>query len=252
MTHPRRSLAAVVAAVVLAVVSTAPGAAAAQGPAPAPRPIVQVGTYDALVSPDYDPVAPLGDVLAGSSTIGLGTFAGLDGELVIVGGVAYRVGLDGTPRRVSAATLTPFAQGVAFRPTVDVPVAPGTSCAALDQLTARLGGAAGVVAVRVRGTFTSLVTRSVPPQTRPYPALADVVATQTVFDLGTRRAVLVGFRTGPAAAGLGAPGLHLHGLTVDRSAGGHVLSCVAGGDVQLSIEALQEVQVVLPAVAPAG
>jgi acetolactate decarboxylase len=100
-----------------------------------------------------------------------------------------------------------------------------------------------MVAIRVRGTFTNLVTRSVPPQTEPYPTLASVVATQTLFNLGSRRAVLVGFRTGPDLAGTGAPGLHLHGITADRTAGGHVISCVAGRDVQLSIQVADGVRV---------
>lgn len=100
-----------------------------------------------------------------------------------------------------------------------------------------------MVAVRVRGTFTSVVTRSVPAQAEPYPTLATVVATQTLFDLGSRRAVLVGFRTGPDLAGTGAPGLHLHGITADRTAGGHVISCVAGADVQLSVQVAAGVRV---------
>ena len=63
-----------------------------------------------------------------------------------------------------------------------------------------------------------------------------MVAKQTLFPLGARKAVLVGFRTGADYAGVGAPGLHLHGVTADRKAGGHVISCVAGNDVQLSIQ----------------
>ena len=100
-----------------------------------------------------------------------------------------------------------------------------------------------MVAVRVRGTFTDLVTRSVPAQTAPYPPLSQVVAGQTLFALGQRVAVLVGFRTGNDLAGTGAPGLHLHGLTADRTAGGHVISCVAGPDVQLSVQRTAGVQI---------
>lgn len=218
-------------------------------PAPASSPdVVQVGTYAYLTAPDYDGLAPVATVLDGPTTIGLGTFDRLDGELVIVGGVGYRVGVDGTPQPVTVTASTPFAQAVAFRPTMSVPVPPGTTCAALDPLVAAAVGtrAAGTVAVRVRGTFANLTTRSVPAQSPPYLPLADVTATQTVFDLGQRRAVLVGFRSGPAAAGVGAPGLHLHGLTADRSAGGHVLSCIAGPDVQLSLEPVPAVRVVMP------
>jgi acetolactate decarboxylase len=205
--------------------------------------VTQVGTYDYLIAPDYDGLAPVGTVVRGQ-TLGLGTFDRLDGELVLVGGVAYRVGIDGVPRPADLAGSTPFLQAIRFAPQASGPVPPGTTCAQLSGLVDTLVGAqSGVVAVRVRGTFNALVTRSVAAQPEPYPALAAAVAGQSVFALGERRAVLVGFRTGADLAGTGAPGLHLHGLTADRAAGGHVLSCVAGPDVQLSVQRAAGVQI---------
>ena len=205
--------------------------------------VSQVGTYDYLVSPDYAGLAPVADVVQGT-TLGLGTFDDLNGELVLVGGVPYRVGTDGVPRPTQPGATTPFLQAIRFHPQTSGPVAPGTTCEQLARAVDALAGTdAGIVAVRVRGTFASLVTRSVAAQVQPYPTLSSVVATQTVFGLGERRAVLVGFRTGPDLAGIGAPGLHLHGLTADRSAGGHVLSCVAGPDVQLSVQRAAGVKV---------
>ena len=206
--------------------------------------VEQIGTYSYLTTPDYDGLAPLSAVLPGQ-TLGLGTFDHLDGELVIIGGEAYRVSTDGTPRLVDGSRTTPFAETIRFTPDRSGPVSPGTPCSALlPVVNALVGSDTGIVAVRVRGTFTDLVTRSVAAQPEPYPPLATAVAGQTVFPLGARTAVLVGFRTGPDLAGTGAPGLHLHGLTKDRTAGGHVLSCVAGPDVQLSVQRAAGVQII--------
>lgn len=222
-----------------ALLPMAPSAGAANGDGW----VSQIGTYDYLVKPDYDGLAPVGPATAGM-TLGLGTFDHLDGELVMIGGVVYRVGTDGVPTVASPAATTPFLQTVRFDPDRSAPVPPGTLCSGLPALVDELAGSGdGMVAVRVRGTFTNLVTRSVPAQTEPYPTLATVVATQTLFNLGSRRAALVGFRTGPDLAGTGAPGLHLHGITADRTAGGHVISCVAGTDVQLSIQVADGVRV---------
>jgi acetolactate decarboxylase len=230
---------AVAAAVALLVVSLAGSAAAADDDAW----VSQVGTYDYLIAPDYDGLAPVGSVVRGQ-TLGLGTFDRLDGEFVLVGGVPYRIGVDGIPQRAALTASTPFLQAIRFAPQASGPIAPGTTCA---QLSAHVDALAktqeGVVAVRVRGTFSSLVTRSVAAQPEPYPPLSAAVAGQTVFTLGERRAVLVGFRTGADLAGTGAPGLHLHGVTADRTAGGHVLSCIAGPDVQLSVQRAAGVQV---------
>lgn len=234
-----RTLTAAVGAVALLVVSLGGTAVAADEGTW----VAQVGTYDYLIAPDYDGLAPIGTVVRGQ-TLGLGTFDRLDGELVLVGGVPYRVGIDGVPQRASLSSTTPFLQAIRFAPQDSGPVAPGTTCLQLAGLVDSLAQAqSGIVAVRVRGTFSSLVTRSVAAQPEPYPALAAAVAGQTVFTLGQRRAVLVGFRTGADLAGTGAPGLHLHGLTADRTAGGHVLSCVAGPDVQLSVQRASGVQV---------
>ena len=206
--------------------------------------VQQVGTYASLIAPDYTGLGPISAVMS-PTALGLGTFDRLDGELMILGGKAYRVGTDGTPRRVAGNRTSPFVQAVPFAPDASGPVAPGTTCGQLQRAVDDLARTtAGVVAVRVRGTFTDLVTRSVPEQSVPYAPLADVVAEQVVFPLGRQRAVLMGFRTGPDMAGTGAPGLHLHGLTADRSAGGHVLSCVAGSDVHLSIQVTAGAQVI--------
>jgi acetolactate decarboxylase len=215
-----------------AVGSLAPAASAATGDAW----VHQIGTYDYLASPNYAGLAPINSASKGT-TLGLGTFNNLDGEFVMVAGTMYRIGTDGTPVVIDGSQSTPWSETVKFAPTASGPVPPGTTCANLaTAVNALIGSANGMVAVRVRGTFSDLTFRSVPAQTAPYLPLSQVVAKQTLFPLGERRAVLVGFRTGPDLAGTGAAGLHLHGVAADRKAGGHVISCVAGSDVQLSVQ----------------
>lgn len=219
--------------------------AAAESP-PVDDVLVQAGTYAALTQPDFTGLVRIDEVLT-DQTLGLGTFTNLDGELVLVGGVAYQVKPDGTPRVADRGLTTPFLQAVRFRPERSGPVPPGTTCAQLPAVIDALAGSAnGVVAVRVRGTFTDLVTRSVTAAPPPFPPLSQVVAGQTVFPLGASRAVLVGFRQGPDALGIGQPGLHLHGVTASRAAGGHVLSCVVGSDAQVSIQQVERVEVRTP------
>ena len=170
----RRRLALVIAVLLSSALLVAPATADSR------RLAVQVGTYDYLLSPDFDGLVSARAASAGL-TLGLGTFDRLDGELVLVGGVLYRVGTDGTPTEVTDDRTTPFFEGVRFRARASVPVPPGTTCAAMGPLvTAAAGTSAGMVAVRVRGTFSDLVTRSVEAQPLPYPSLAQAVAGQTV------------------------------------------------------------------------
>ncbi|MDP4690614.1 MAG: acetolactate decarboxylase [Candidatus Nanopelagicales bacterium] len=219
----------------IALVASVPLATADDAPTPAGW-VSQIGTFDYLVQPDYDGLAPVRDGVRGA-TIGLGTFDRLDGELVLIGGTTYRVGIDGIPRVVSTSRTTPWVEAVRFTPQASMRVPAGTECSALAPLIDDLAGTTGgMVAARLIGTFDVLTARSVPAQSQPYLPLAEVVATQTVFPLTDVSATLVGFRTGPDLMGVGAPGLHLHGLTKARDAGGHILGCTVGTDVRLSIQ----------------
>lgn len=198
--------------------------------------VQQVGTYDYLASPNYQGLLPISSILNGT-TIGLGTFANLDGEMVVLNGIVYRVGIDGVPSKASTKRLTPFMQAVNFDPQKSTRLAPNTACSALPQVIDQLvKSTVGIVAVRLSGVF----------YLPPYPTLANAVSTQTKFSLGRVNATLVGFRQGPDAQGIGAPGLHLHGLTKSLAAGGHVLSCVTGPNVLLEVEKTQGVRVHTP------
>jgi acetolactate decarboxylase len=230
-------------AVASLVASPIPAASAVER---TPGELVQVGTFTSLTQPDFRGLATIGSVLT-DETLGLGTFDNLDGEFVMVGGVAYQIKTDGVPRPIRRDQMTPFLQAIRFQPEVGGPIPPGTRC---DQLTpiinALAGSSNGVVGVRVRGTFTDLVTRSVSPVPPPFKPISEVVANQTVFPLGTVKAVLVGFQQGPDALGVGQPGLHLHGVTASRNAGGHVLSCVAGPDVHIAIDRVSNIRLITP------
>lgn len=208
--------------------------------------LVQVGTYGYLTQPDFTGIMPIEDVVRGQ-TMGLGTFENLDGELVMLGGVVYQVRPDGTPRVADLSTRTPFLQAIRFRPQRSVPVPPGTPCADLPRLITQAAEKEnGLIAVRVRGTFSNLTTRSVSADPPPFQPLSQTIAEQTVFELPQRKAALVGFWQGRDALGIGQDGLHLHALTADKRAGGHVLSCTAGADVQLSVQPVPSVTVLTP------
>ncbi len=245
MTHNsiRRGLVLLISALAaIGLVTGVPLATADDAPTPRGW-VTQVGTFDYLVQPDYDGLATLRSAV-GESTIGLGTFDRLDGELVMLGGDVYRVGTDGMPRRVSLSRTTPFFEGVRFAPQASMRVPAGTECSALLPLIDDLAGTSeGMVAVRLNGSFTVLTARSVPAQSEPYAPLADIVAGQTVFPLSDVRATLVGFRTGPDLLGVGAQGVHLHGLTKARDAGGHILGCTTGSDVRLAVQRTRGVRV---------
>ncbi len=199
--------------------------------------LFQTSTIEALLDGEYD-----GDVtfaeLAGRGDFGLGTLDALDGEMVALDGEFYQIRADGRAYRIDGPTKTPFAVVTFFEPDAPLPLEapmdlPGL-CSRIDEV---LGDAAASCAVRVDGRFDYVKTRSVPRQHRPYPPLAAVVEHQPTFEFEGVTGSLVGFRFPDQARGLNVPGYHLHFITEDRRAGGHLLACrISRGELRVDRE----------------
>ena len=80
-----------------------------------------------------------------------------------------------------------------------------------------------IYAIKISGTYTYVETRSVPAQNKPYPTLAEVVENQSIFVLTNVSATAVGFWFPSSMDGVDYAGYHLHLITDDHSAGGHLL-----------------------------
>ena len=206
----------------------------------------QAGTLAALMAGGYDGDATLDDLLR-HGDLGIGTVQHLGGELIVLDGEIWVVAGDGQVRSVARDTCTPFAVVVRFAPTVTAELPGPLDLAALhDALEAIAPEVAPVVAVRVDGRFADLRLRSVHPQTPPYPPLRDVVEHQTEWTMAEATGTVVGFRFPDATAGVEVPGYHLHFLSADRRAGGHVrdLTLVDG---TAALDPCEELHVELPA-----
>lgn len=207
--------------------------------------VVQFSTIDALLGGLYDGVVEVAAVKA-RGDLGIGTFDGLDGEMVVLDGQVYRVSVDGRARVVSDRETAPFATVAFFHPERSMAVPEGTGFEAFQaRVDATLPSANLFHALRGEGRFKSIRVRSVPKQAKPYRPLVEVVKEQAVFDLKDVEGVLVGFRSPPFVKGINAPGYHLHFLTADRQAGGHVLGFTVDR-LDLKVDTLSRFVVELP------
>ncbi len=197
-----------------------------------------VSTIDALLQGAYDGSVSF-DELAAHGDTGIGCGDRLDGELIGLDGEWYLIRTDGRAYPVAGSATTPFAAATFFDPDVAVAIdEPMNLTALLGRLETMFPSENLFYAVRLDGTFPRVVTRSVPAQEKPYPRLADVVANQTVFEFENVTGTAVGFWTPALAKGINVPGYHLHFITSDRTAGGHLLDMtVAEGSVQLDTTA---------------
>lgn len=193
-----------------------------------------VSTIDALLQGVYDGSMTF-DELATYGDFGIGCGDRLDGELIGIDGEWYLIRVDGRAYPVSGSATTPFAAATFFDPDITVAVDEPMNLTALQsRVEAEFPSENLFYAIKVDGTFPHVVTRSVPAQEKPYPRLVDVTANQTVFMFENVTGTAVGFWTPALAEGVNVPGYHLHFITGDRAAGGHVLEMtVAEGTVQV-------------------
>ena len=185
--------------------------------------ITQVSTIGALLAGAYDGQIACAE-LRRYGDLGIGTFDRLDGEMVVLDGTVYQVRADGSVRVPPGTTTTPTAMVARFTPEIAVPLDRGMEMRAFEARIDRAFPEMNLFcAVRARGRFSAVKTRSVPTQEKPYPPLVQVTKAQSVFEREGISGTLLGFRSPGYAGGITVPGYHLHFLSDDRAFGGHVL-----------------------------
>jgi acetolactate decarboxylase len=207
--------------------------------------LFQYASLQALQAGVYDGELTVGE-LKGHGGFGIGTFNTLDGEMVVLDGSIYQVKSDGVAHSAGDSQKIPFAEVTEFGADQTIEVGQSLDCAGLQSyLDAKLPSLNVPYAIKITGTFDQAKTRSVPAQTRPYRPLAEVVKTQSTFDFTSVQGTMVGFRLPSYMAGVNAAGYHLHFLTADHKAGGHVLACQVQ-NVKAEIDLTAEWSLILP------
>lgn len=207
--------------------------------------VYQLSTIGALLHSIFD-----GDVTFGAikrhGDFGLGTFNALDGEMVAVDGVFYRIDHEGNAHVVDDSVKTPFVTVKFFNPDKFISLYKILDYDGLKKyLDENIKSVNTIYAFRIEGTFKTLKVRSVPRMNKPYPTLKEVLKLESVFDYENISGTLIGFRMPPFMENLNETGYHFHFLTDDRKRGGHALDFVIiKGDI--SIDNSHELTVTFP------
>src|SRR5262249_2299471 len=154
--------------------------------------LYQVSTAAALVEGIYQGAVRVG-TLREHGDLGLGTFEGLDGEMVVVDGQFFQVRSDGSVRECDDDVLSPFAVITRFIPEPAVVL---EQCPDLSHLTSRLDALRDsdnlFFALRVDGHFDYVHTRDVQDRRgrAVSPSGRSATGIQTARYLGDTRRVL--------------------------------------------------------------
>src|SRR4051812_866537 len=136
------------------------------GPAAEPRPpiLYQYSVIDALLAGVFDGGLTF-EALKHHGDFGIGAFNALDGEMLLVGGVAYRIRFDGSVHPVPDRERTPISFVTWFRPTQVFTVTRAGSLAELQAELARRLRANRPYAIELRGQFPRVRARAPEPAT---------------------------------------------------------------------------------------
>jgi len=206
--------------------------------------LFQVSTSTALVQGVYDGVVTIGE-LKQHGDFGLGTFDGLDGEMMALDGHFYQVQCSGKVSEPGDDAKVPFAVVTAFQAergfTLD-------NVNGFGDLVSQLDGVRRTenlfYAVRIEGQFARIRTRAA-CKAEGGVTLVDATSHQAEFEFAEACGTLAGFWTPSYARSLNIAGWHLHFVTDDRTSGGHLLDCRAA-ELRAQLQELADVRIAMP------
>ena len=197
-----------------------------------PNDLTQHSTVSALMA-GHASSGPPASQLSHYGTHGIGTFARMDGELLLLDRQAWQFTRDGAARRAPPSAAVPFVQVTSFSPEHDATVPRAWRKRELLALTRALGGpdAGGpnsFMAILLKGRFRSVALRAAGPQARAGQPLAEVAREARQWSSDAVGGTMFGFVSPEWAQGLSVAGAHLHFLSDDEGGrgaerqGGHV------------------------------
>ena len=204
--------------------------------------LYQISTSTALVEGVHSGSVS-SSVLLEHGDFGLGTFEGLDGEMVILDSQIYQV--TDRVRHRTDDFLVPFASITYFRAKSSFEI-DNVACLKDIELACEQERISDNLfyALRLDGIFETIYARAVhavPQNTR----LVDAAKAQREFHLENIEGTLVGFWSPRYSSSFSVPGYHLHFISKDRTKGGHVLDCTAQ-KLKAGIQVLSELNIRLP------
>lgn len=196
--------------------------------------VFQGATMESLLAGNYDSVATVKDIRMEGDT-GLGTFTGLDGEMIVLEGNVYKVLKSGEVELQTDQAGSPFYAVTAFDADIQKSISEQQDYDGLKKVMDSMRPRNDLpYALRILCTLSKLQVRSEGPYEKPYPPLSDALKQQAVFEYTDISGTLVGFWFPDFLGNTNAAGYHLHFISDDLTKGGHVLQMtLASGEIQM-------------------
>lgn len=168
---------------------------------------------------------------------GIGTFDGLNGELVALDGIIYQGDQNCTAHVMKDTDTIPFSNITFFEKDFSIALSNIDGKAALES---KLGeclkkeGENNFYMVKIPAEYAEILIRSEAKQSKPYPTLVQALEkTQKEVTLTNVRGTIVGLYCPTFMSSLNSVGWHFHFISEDKKFAGHVLNMkVKSGEAQ--------------------
>ena len=186
----------------------------------------QVSLMQAFMHGEYNGVITVGDFKS-HGDIGLGTFEGVNGEMIVLDGVVYQAAADGSINVMPDNETIPFATITKFDEDGKIDTITAKD---FNDLTSQLDktiekyGTNNMYVIKIKGDFSNITVRSVEKQEKPYKEFTEVAKVdQKVFNHTNQTGTVVAIYFPEYMNELNMHGWHLHFLSDNKTTGGHVL-----------------------------
>lgn len=188
--------------------------------------IYQVALLQSLTQGYYDGIIKVSELKQHGDT-GIGTFEGVNGEMIVLDGKVYQALGDGTVQEADDNETVPFSNVTFFDKDGTLELSDVSDINVLKENLNSMVEEKGknlFYFVKVNGTFDVMNVRSELKQEKPYKPLDEALATdQREFNYENITGTVVALYCPDYMGGLNTPGWHFHFISDDKTKGGHIL-----------------------------
>jgi acetolactate decarboxylase len=179
--------------------------------------------------------------------LGLGTFNKLNGEMIILDHVVYRVSQEGKIMQPDDETLVPYSIITFYHQDDTLSLSGEINYQSLKEYVDRRVPSRNLFyAFRISGEFEYIKCGGANIQEKPYTkSLVQMLADRPVYEGKDIKGTMVGFWCPSYIGDINTAGFHLHFLSDDHSLGGHVMEFTARA-LEIGYDSKSEYKILLP------
>jgi acetolactate decarboxylase len=178
---------------------------------------------------------------------GLGTFNKLNGEMIILDHVVYRVTPEGKVIQPDDETLIPYAIITFYHQDDTISITGEINYTELKaNVDRRIPSRNLFYAFRIRGEFEYIKCGGAGMQEKPFnKSLVQILADRPIYEGRNIRGTLVGFWCPAYIGDINTTGFHLHFISDDKTLGGHLMEFTARS-LEIGYNAKSAYKIMLP------